>query len=128
MEIDIRIVEGSIEGLPGGGAARGGAGAIVEFWGIVRPTEDGRGISALNYEAYVPMAEAEMRRILTDLCGAHPCLRARVFHRVGKVPVGEAAIYVGVAAVHRAEAFAMASGFMDQLKRDVPIWKLGALQ
>jgi len=71
------------------------------------------------------MAEAEMRRILMDLCGAHPCLGARIFHRVGKVPVGEAAIYVGVEAVHRGEAFAMASGFMDRLKRDVPIWKVG---
>jgi molybdopterin synthase catalytic subunit len=50
-----------------------------------------------------------------------------VIHRVGIVPVGEAAIYVGIAARHRAEAFGLLDEFMNRLKQDVPIWKLRAL-
>ena len=57
----------------------------------------------------------------------HPCLAAKVIHRLGVVPVGETAIYVGVAAKHRGEAFALLAEFMDRLKQDVPIWKRRAL-
>ena len=100
-----------------------GVGAWVEFRGIVRGEEDGRPIAALEYEAYAPMAEREMRRILLELAAARPCLFARVIHRIGVIPVGEAAIYVGIAGKHRAESFALLTQFMDRLKQDVPIWK-----
>jgi len=105
----------------------GSAGAWVEFVGLVRGDEGQQAITALEYEAYAPMAEREMRRILESLGAARPCLYVRVVHRTGVVPVGEAAIGVGVAAAHRAEAFALLAEFMDRLKKDVPIWKRRAL-
>jgi molybdopterin synthase catalytic subunit len=105
----------------------GNVGAWVEFMGIVREEESQQAIVALEYEAYSPMAEREMRRILEGLGAARPCLYARVIHRTGVVPVGEAAIWMGVAAVHRGEAFALLAEFMNRLKKDVPIWKRRAL-
>jgi hypothetical protein len=57
----------------------------------------------------------------------HPCLAAKVIHRVGIIPVGEAAIYVGIASRHRAEAIALLGEFMNHLKQGVPIWKRRAL-
>lgn len=108
-------------------ASKASAGAQLEFLGIVRGDEDGRPISALEYEAYPGMAEREMRRIVDELAGPHPCLAIAVIHRLGVVPVGDAAIRVRVAAVHRAEAFALLSAFMDRLKQDVPIWKIRAV-
>ncbi len=101
----------------------GAAGARVEFAGNVRGEEDGRAISALVYEAYSPMAENEMGRIITGILLRHACLYVRVTHRIGSVPVGEAAIHIVVLAKHRAPALALVSEFMDQLKQDVPIWK-----
>lgn len=108
-------------------AAVAAVGAWVEFRGVVRGEENGQAIAALEYEAYLPMAEREMRRIVEELSARHPCLAAKIIHRIGIVPVGEAAIYIGVAAKHRAEAFALLTGFMDRLKQDVPIWKRRAL-
>lgn len=105
----------------------GRAGAVVEFAGLVRAEEGGQPIAALEYEAYSPMAENEMRRIIGELTASHPCLYVGVTHRVGLVPVGEAAIRLVVAATHRAEAFAVVASFMDRLKEDVPIWKRRAL-
>lgn len=126
MHIEVQLTNSSIAGaLPP--PVLSGVGAWVEFRGVVRGEEDGLPIAALEYEAYSPMAEREMRRILEELAGRHPCLAARVVHRVGVIPVGEAAIYVGVAGTHRAEAFALLTQFMDRLKRDVPIWKRRAL-
>lgn len=104
-----------------------GVGALAEFRGLVRGEESGRPIGGLRYEAYQPMAEREITRILDELSVTHPIKAVRVVHRVGDVPVGEAAIYIGVAARHRAEAFTVLSAFMDRLKQDVPIWKTDTL-
>jgi molybdopterin molybdotransferase len=127
MEIDIQLTNSPIAEqisppLPGGVA-----GAWVEFRGVVRGEEGGQSISALEYEAYPEMAGREIRRILEVLATKHPCLAAKVIHRTGIIPVGDTAIYVSVAAPHRAEAIALLAGFMDRLKQDVPIWKRRAL-
>lgn len=104
-----------------------GAGAWTEFRGLVRGEELGQSIAALEYEAYAAMAELEIRRLIQELSAEYPCMAMVVIHRVGVVPVSEAAIYVGVASKHRAEGFAMLAGFMDRLKQDVPIWKCRAV-
>jgi molybdopterin synthase catalytic subunit len=126
MQIEIQLTSAPIA-APLPSAPLTGAGAWVEFRGVVRGEEQGQPIAALEYEAYSPMAEREMRRILEETAAGGPCLFAQVIHRVGVIPVGEAAIYVGVAATHRVEAFALLTQFMDRLKQDVPIWKRRAL-
>ncbi len=105
----------------------GNVGAWLEFRGVVRGEENGQIISALEYEAYPEMAGREIRRLLQEISARHPCLAAKVIHRIGVIPVGETAIYVGVASPHRGEAIALLAEFMDRLKQDVPIWKRRAL-
>jgi molybdopterin synthase catalytic subunit len=122
MKIHIDITDRPL--VCGGMAGADGiSGAVVEFAGIVRATEGEQKIDALQYEAYDAMARSEMERILRDLEKQFPCHFVEVNHRKGRVPVGEAAIVVRVAAKHRAEAFGMLAAFMDRLKQDVPIWK-----
>ncbi len=104
-------------------AGTGAHGAWIEFRGVVRDEEGGQKISALEYEAYPEMAEREIGRLLTEIRKRHPCHYVKVIHRVGVIPVGETAIYVGIASAHRAEGIAMLAEFMDRLKQDVPIWK-----
>ena len=127
MEIEIQLTTAPIaeEIMP---PTSGAAGAWLEFRGIVRGEENGAKISALEYEAYPEMAEREIRRLLKIISARHPCLAATVIHRVGIIPVGETAIYVGVAGRHRGEALALLAEFMDRLKLDVPIWKRRAVQ
>lgn len=102
-------------------------GAVVDFFGIVRGEEKGEPIRALEYQAYRPMAEREIERLIRELLAQFPCLSVRVSHRIGVIPAGEWAIALQVASRHRAEAFALASAFMDRLKLDVPIWKTEAI-
>jgi molybdopterin molybdotransferase len=127
MDIDVQLTGQPIPAKLAPPAAAAQAGAWVEFRGVVRGEENGERIAALEYEAYPDMALREMRRLLAELAAHHPCLAARVIHRVGVIPVGEAAIYVGIMARHRAQGFAMLAGFMDRLKQDVPIWKRRAV-
>ena len=102
MEIEIQIVAEKIVVPEPDRAADGAVGAWVEFTGRVRGQEDGQAIAGLVYEAYQPMAEQGNAPLAARTRGGHPCLRATVIHRIGAVPVGEAAIYLGVAGAHRA--------------------------
>lgn len=127
MEIDIQLATTPIPDEVSAPASIGRHGAWLEFRGIVRNDENSEPISALEYEAYSPMAEKELRRILEMLGNKFPCLAAKVIHRTGIIPVGETAIYVGIAAAHRGEAISLLTEFMNRLKQDVPIWKRRAL-
>ena len=125
MQIQIQFTRESIEAKPGPASPE--AGARVEFCGRVRRLEADHAIRALEYEAYEPMALRLMREGLEQLSGKYPCHSVEVIHRLGEVPVGDAAIYVAIEASHRGEAFGLLAEFMDYLKRDVPIWKARAL-
>jgi molybdopterin molybdotransferase len=127
MEIEIQLTDRPIaENILSPGQP-GAVGAWLEFRGVVRGEKNDQTIRALEYEAYPEMADREIRLLLQEISARHPCLAARVIHRVGVIPVGETAIYVGVASPHRGEAIALLAEFMDRLKQDVPIWKRRAL-
>ena len=98
-------------------------GAVVDFQGLVRGEEGGREIAGLDYVAYREMAAKEMERIAHELLVDYPCREIYVAHRLGFVPVGEAAIALRIASPHRGEAIKFLEHFMIRLKQDVPIWK-----
>jgi molybdopterin molybdotransferase len=127
MEIEIQITGGPIAEKIPPPPDFGAHGAWLEFRGVVRDEENGAKISALEYEAYPEMAEREIRRLLKEISAKNPCVAAKIIHRVGIIPVGETAIYVGVAGQHRGEALVLLTEFMNRLKQDVPIWKRRAL-
>jgi molybdopterin molybdotransferase len=127
MEIEIQFTDRPIAEKILPPTQPGTAGAWLEFRGVVRGEENGQAIRALEYEAYPEMAGREIRRLLQEICARHLCHAAKVIHRIGVIPVGETAIYVGVASPHRSEAIALLAEFMGRLKQDVPIWKRRAL-
>jgi len=120
-EIKILVTQ---EPLKPFGPAPDGCGAVVEFSGIVRGEEEGRPISALEYQAYQPMAGREIARLIRELLAEFPCASVRVAHRTGVIPVGASAIILQIASRHRGAAFSFSTAFMDRLKQEVPIWKI----
>ena len=101
-----------------------GAGAIVEFFGDVRPLENGRQIDGIEYEAHREMAEHQLREIAHEAAGRFDLLAVRLHHRAGFVAVGEISLFLRVAAAHRGEAFQASRWIVDELKKRMPIWKL----
>jgi molybdopterin synthase catalytic subunit len=100
-----------------------GCGGVVTFTGVVRDHSRGQAIEHLEYEAYEPMAEAEMRRIAGEVRERWPGARIAMVHRVGRLEIGDAAVMIAVAAPHRAAAFEACRYAIDALKQSVPIWK-----
>jgi len=99
-------------------------GAGLEFSGIVRELENGQKISGLCYEAYEPMARAQLERICAELAAKHLCDGIHFIHRLDFVPVGETSLFIRVQARHRQAALALMGELIDRLKADVPVWKV----
>lgn len=99
------------------------AGAIVDFWGVVRALEEGKEITGIEYEAHRPMAEHQMRRLAETAIGKFGLTKVIIRHRIGFVPAAEASIVVHVESARRSAAFSASQWIMDELKQTVPIWK-----
>jgi molybdopterin converting factor subunit 1 len=101
-----------------------GSGGIVVFHGVVRNrANSGRAVQYLEYEAFFEMAVEQMRQIASEACSRWPVTAIAMTHRTGRLVVGDTAVVIAVAAVHRAEAFAACQYCIDRLKEIVPIWK-----
>ncbi len=100
-----------------------GAGGYVSFEGWVRDHNDGREVTRLEYEAFDALAVKEGERILAEACERFPLKAALCVHRVGPLGLEDMAVWVGVSAVHRGEAFAACRFIIDEVKHRVPIWK-----
>jgi molybdopterin synthase catalytic subunit len=99
------------------------AGASVTFEGRVRSQNEGRAVLALEYEAYEPLARKEGDKILEEARAKFSILGVACFHRVGRLELGDLAVWVAVTSAHRAEAFEASRYVIDQVKARVPIWK-----
>ena len=100
-----------------------GAGAIVDFRGVVRGEEQGKRIRGIDYEAHATMAEHQLQVLGREAMERFGLRLAVIRHRVGFVAVGEASLFARVAAPHRREAICAMEWLVDELKKRVPIWK-----
>jgi molybdopterin synthase catalytic subunit len=98
------------------------AGGVVSFTGLVRSTDGGREVAALEYTAH-PTALAELRRVAEAVVADLDVVRIAALHRVGHLEVGDVAVVVAASAAHRDVAFLAARRLIDDLKATVPIWK-----
>lgn len=109
--------------LLAGRSLSSGMGAVVNFLGFVRGSEDGKAISAIEYEAFEKMVTHQFGLLFDEMEKRWPVESVRLVHRVGVVKVNEPSLWVEVVAPHRGEAFAACQWLIDEMKRVVPIWK-----
>ncbi len=100
-----------------------GSGGFCAFEGWVRNNNEGREVSGLEYEAYTELAIAEGERILAEAAERYGVLAASAVHRVGDLKIGDLAVWIGVSAPHRDEAFRACRYIIDEIKHRLPIWK-----
>lgn len=100
-------------------------GAAVGFDGMTRSetAPNGDKLIALEYEALDDMALSEMQRLGEQAIEKFGVRAVVLLHRIGSVPVGGVSVSVAAAGGHRSEAFDACRFLIDELKRDVPIWK-----
>jgi molybdopterin synthase catalytic subunit len=99
------------------------AGACVCFEGWVRDHNDGQAVGGLQYEAHEALAVKEGQRILDEAVAKFALHSAAAQHRIGKLAIGDCAVWVGVSSSHRGDAFSACRYIIDELKHRLPIWK-----
>jgi len=98
-------------------------GGFAAFEGWVRDHNEGERVRHLEYEAFEALALREGERILGEALARFGVAHACCAHRLGDLAVGELAVWVGVSAAHRDEAFRACRYIIDEVKHRVPIWK-----
>ena len=99
-------------------------GAVAVFIGAVREVNEGRGVSAIDYSAYVAMAQTEMDQIVAEAADAFGVGAIAVEHRLGSLALGDISVAIAAAHQHRAPALDATRFVIEQIKARVPIWKL----
>jgi adenylyltransferase/sulfurtransferase len=98
-------------------------GGYAAFEGWVRDENEGQRVTHLEYEAFEPLAIKEGERILGEAVERFGVEHAACVHRVGDLAIGAMAVWVGVSARHRQEAFLACRYIIDEVKHRLPIWK-----
>jgi molybdopterin synthase catalytic subunit len=99
------------------------AGAVLDFYGVVRGQEDAREIAGLEYEAHEAMARHQLELLAAEAAKRFAIGQLILHHRIGFVPVAEPSLFLRVSSAHRGTAFAAAQWVIDELKARIPIWK-----
>lgn len=103
-------------------------GAVCSFTGTVRRVTtrgEAHETSALEYEAYQPMAEAKMKQIADEIRQRYPqVIGIAIVQRIGWMETGTPSVVVACSTSHRdAGVFEAARYGIDRLKEIVPVWK-----
>ncbi|MDJ0520772.1 MAG: molybdenum cofactor biosynthesis protein MoaE, partial [Planctomycetota bacterium] len=89
------ITEGAIDADAVRAAVTGPeSGAVIVFHGTVRDRTEDRRVTYLEYEAYEPMALAEMQRIADELVAEYGVAAIACTHRIGRLDIGDDAMVV----------------------------------
>jgi molybdopterin synthase catalytic subunit len=98
-------------------------GGLVHFVGTVRNHTKGKKVLFLAFEGFEPMALKEMQKIAEQAIEQFNVDKVAIYHRIGKMEIGEIPVIIGVSAAHRVAAFLACQFAIDTLKKTVPIWK-----
>jgi molybdopterin synthase catalytic subunit len=118
---EIRIVAAPLE--PVAQVFSAAAGAVVDFYGVVRGREEAGPISGIGYEAHEEMARHQLELLAGEAINRFPIFELIIHHRIGLVPVAEPSLFLRVSSGHRGTAFEAAQWLIEELKARVPIWK-----
>jgi molybdopterin synthase catalytic subunit len=81
-------------------------------------------VRSIDYEAYTSQVLPRFEAIVVAARERWPEVgRAVVWHRVGRIELGEVSVVVVASTPHREEAFDACRYLIDTLKATAPIWK-----
>ncbi len=92
---------------------------------IVRSTRftESSDVKSIVFETYEDVATELMERIQNDATERFRISDVTVVQRVGKIPVGECALLVSVAARRVDDALSACKFIVDEVNAELPIWK-----
>lgn len=98
-------------------------GAHSLFLGQVRnDILDGKEVQAIEYTAYVDMAEDVFHQIREDAFEKFNLTCMHIYHSLGMVRSGEISLFVFTSSKHRKDAIEACSYLVERIKKEAPVW------
>jgi molybdopterin synthase catalytic subunit len=99
------------------------SGCVVTYVGLIRDNSRGKAVLSVEYEDADGRAEARLGEIAAEIKQKWPVNNVAIYHRVGKLKVGDINLVVAIAAAHRAEGLEAVSFAVDRFKEKLPTAK-----
>jgi len=101
----------------------GAYGAMANFIGTMRNSNEGKDIVEMFLEHYPGMTEKSLEKIVKGAQQQWNIIDILVVHRVGNIKPDDSIVLVAVWSKHRGDAFDACRYIMEQLKSTAPFWK-----
>ncbi len=99
------------------------SGCVVTYVGVIRDVSRGKPVLSVEYEDADGEGERRLGEIADDIQQQWRLDGVVIYHRVGKLKVGDINLVIAVAAAHRQEGFAACQYAIDQFKQKLPTQK-----
>ena len=99
------------------------SGCVLAYVGLIRNSSRGKSVLSVEYEDVGGRAEDKLRDIANEIKQKWPVNDISIYHRVGKLEVGDINLVIAISSAHRQEAFAASQYAVDRFKQKLPTRK-----
>lgn len=101
-----------------------GSGCALAYVGLIRDTSYGKTVASVEYSDPYGTAEENLRNIAGEIKAACEINDISIYHRIGKLNVGDINLVIAVSSAHRGEAFDACQRAVDLFKEKLPTSKV----
>lgn len=101
-----------------------GSGCALSYVGLIRDTSYGKQVASVEYSDPDGTAEDGLRKIADELKQKWELNEVSIYHRIGKLNVGDINLVIAISSAHRGEAFAACQRAVDLFKEKLPTSKI----
>ncbi len=99
------------------------SGCVVAYIGLIRDNSRGKAVLSVEYEDASGRAVDGLHEIAAEIKQKWPVNQVAIYHRTGKLKVGEINFVVAISAGHREEGYAASQYAVDRFKEKLPTSK-----
>ncbi|MBA7688451.1 Molybdopterin synthase catalytic subunit [subsurface metagenome] len=104
------------------------SGCVVTYVGLIRNHSHGKPVLSVEYKDAKGTAANELQEIASEIRQKWQVNNVAIYHRIGKLKVGDINLVVAIASAHRQEGFAACQYAIDQFKQKLPTQKREAYE
>ena len=104
------------------------SGCVVAYIGLIREYSRGKQVLSVEYKDPKGTAENRLREITSQVRQQWQLDNIAIFHRIGKLKVGDINLVIAVASAHRQEGLAACQYAIDRFKQIMPTHKTETYQ
>jgi len=104
------------------------SGCVTTYIGLIREYSRGRRVLSVEYEDTKAIARSKLQQIASELRQKWQLDNIAIWHRIGKLKVGDINLVIAVASAHRQEGFAACQYAVDRFKQKLPTKKTETYQ